>query len=131
MIDRTRYKAWRSGPDPELHVIVYDEAEIPFGISSLGPWGRGCTDRRVPEISRRGREGVHRSPRSRDHGVGRLRLDGRLRLEAGDLVGAAVPASGGLKCQNGGMSDEDREGEVRVLLVSDCRFAGRYVRQSG
>jgi len=38
MIDQTRYKAWRSGPDPELHVIVYEGAELPFGISSLGPW---------------------------------------------------------------------------------------------
>jgi hypothetical protein len=34
----TRPKAWRSGPDPELHVIVYEEAELPLGISSLGPW---------------------------------------------------------------------------------------------
>jgi hypothetical protein len=38
MIDQTRYKAWRSGPDAELHVIVYEGAELPFGISSLGPW---------------------------------------------------------------------------------------------
>ena len=26
MIDQTRYKAWRSGPDAELHVIVYEGA---------------------------------------------------------------------------------------------------------
>jgi hypothetical protein len=38
MIDQTRYKAWRSGPDAELHVIVYEGAELPRGISSLGPW---------------------------------------------------------------------------------------------
>jgi hypothetical protein len=38
MIDQTRYKAWRSGPDAELHVIVYEGAELPFGISSLGRW---------------------------------------------------------------------------------------------
>jgi hypothetical protein len=38
MIDLTRYKAWRSGPEPELHVIVYEGAELPPGISSLGPW---------------------------------------------------------------------------------------------
>jgi hypothetical protein len=38
VIDETRYKAWRSGPDPELHVIVYEEAELPLGIPSLGPW---------------------------------------------------------------------------------------------
>jgi hypothetical protein len=38
MIDPTRYKAWRSGPDAELHVIVHEGAELPFGISSLGPW---------------------------------------------------------------------------------------------
>jgi hypothetical protein len=25
------------GPDPELHV-VYEGAELPFGIRSLGPW---------------------------------------------------------------------------------------------
>ena len=36
--DKTRYTAWRSGPDAELHVIVYDEAELPLGTSSLGPW---------------------------------------------------------------------------------------------
>jgi hypothetical protein len=34
----TRYKTWRSGPDAELHVIVYEGAELPFGVSSLGPW---------------------------------------------------------------------------------------------
>jgi hypothetical protein len=38
MIDTTRYKTWRSGPDAELHVIVYEGAELPFGVSSLGPW---------------------------------------------------------------------------------------------
>jgi hypothetical protein len=38
MIDQTRYKAWRSGPDAELHVIVYEGAELPFGILSLGRW---------------------------------------------------------------------------------------------
>jgi hypothetical protein len=38
MTDMTRYKAWRSGPDAELHVIVYDGAELPEGISSFGPW---------------------------------------------------------------------------------------------
>ena len=38
MIDQTRYKAWRSGPDAELHVSVYEGAELPFGISSPGPW---------------------------------------------------------------------------------------------
>jgi hypothetical protein len=38
MIDQTRNKAWRSGPDAELRVIVYEGAELPFGISSLGPW---------------------------------------------------------------------------------------------
>ena len=31
MTDKTRYKAWRSGPDAELHVIVYDGAELPLG----------------------------------------------------------------------------------------------------
>jgi hypothetical protein len=38
MTDKTRYKVWRSGPEPELHVIVYEGAELPRGISSLGPW---------------------------------------------------------------------------------------------
>ena len=38
MTDKTRYKAWRSGWQPELHVIVYEGAELPWGISSLGPW---------------------------------------------------------------------------------------------
>jgi hypothetical protein len=38
MTDQTRYKAWRSGPEPELDVIVYEGAELPRGISSLGPW---------------------------------------------------------------------------------------------
>jgi hypothetical protein len=32
------YKTWRSGHDPELHVIVYEGAELPPGISGLGPW---------------------------------------------------------------------------------------------
>ena len=35
-IDKTRYKAWRSGPDPELHVIVYEGAELPPGVSPMG-----------------------------------------------------------------------------------------------
>jgi hypothetical protein len=52
MIDQTRYKAWRSGPDAELHVIVYEGAELPFGISSLGPWLG----------SRRGRGRQHETP---------------------------------------------------------------------
>ena len=38
MADTARYKAWRCGPDTELHVIVYDGAELPLVISSLGPW---------------------------------------------------------------------------------------------
>jgi hypothetical protein len=37
-IDKTRYKAWRSGSDPELHVIVYEGAELPPGVSPMGPW---------------------------------------------------------------------------------------------
>jgi hypothetical protein len=47
MIDQTRYKAWRSAPDPELHVIVYEGAELPFRISSLGPW-LGSKEARSP-----------------------------------------------------------------------------------
>ena len=36
MTDKTRYKAWRSGPEPELHVIVYEGAELPRGFPALG-----------------------------------------------------------------------------------------------
>ena len=28
MIDQTRYKAWRSGPDPELHVDITAKGSI-------------------------------------------------------------------------------------------------------
>jgi hypothetical protein len=44
MTTENYYKAWRSGPDADLHVIVYERAEFPFGNSSLGP-GRATTSR--------------------------------------------------------------------------------------
>ena len=41
MIDQTRYKAWRSGPEAELHVIVYEGAELPSRAVAGIKGGRG------------------------------------------------------------------------------------------